>query len=264
MIKNMLYSRSTFSIAIRHLLPQRRQLASLTTSYKSGVSEFIEERILRFPPAHVFSVIAGVEHYHQFVPWCVKSSVTVRSPSGLNAELAVGFGQLCAQYTSAVTFEPSNRVRAVASGTPLFEILENEWSLTPGETPNTTALRFAVRWRFRSALLGSASEAFKEEVARRMVTAFDARCAATSAAWMAEERKRIEEADGVRERKRIREAVVTRGMATKGTATTSNGKITATPTVAPPPPPTTTTSTASLPAPPRYPPPPTLGPGLWC
>lgn len=41
----------------------------------------------------MYAVVSGVEHYHQFVPWCVGSTVVTGSPGSgyLEAELEVGF-----------------------------------------------------------------------------------------------------------------------------------------------------------------------------
>ncbi len=40
----------------------------------------------------MYDVVAAVEHYAAFVPWCQKSTVLLRRPPGyLEAELEVGF-----------------------------------------------------------------------------------------------------------------------------------------------------------------------------
>lgn len=40
----------------------------------------------------MYDVVAAVEHYHRFVPWCQRSVVLLRRPPGyLEAELEVGF-----------------------------------------------------------------------------------------------------------------------------------------------------------------------------
>jgi coenzyme Q-binding protein COQ10 len=40
----------------------------------------------------MYSVVAGVEHYKEFVPWCQKSTIVgSRPPSYVKAELEVGF-----------------------------------------------------------------------------------------------------------------------------------------------------------------------------
>lgn len=46
-----------------------------------------------YSPEQLYEVVAQVQHYHQFVPWCVGSNVLRRSPdnSYLEAELQIGF-----------------------------------------------------------------------------------------------------------------------------------------------------------------------------
>jgi coenzyme Q-binding protein COQ10 len=223
--------------------------AGAAAAARRAASFHAERRTLAFSRAHVFSVVAGVEHYRHFVPWCVDSVVTTRSAGALEADLAVGFGVLAARYSSRVALERAGgapggapggggawRVRAVASDTPLFDILENEWELAPGAAPGTTDLAFKVRWRFRSKLLGGAADLFRDEVARKMVAAFEARCGETAAAWAAEEAAAAACARAVKEARAAAEAAG----------------------AAPP---------AALPAPcraaPRFPPPPPLPPGVW-
>lgn len=36
-------------------------------------------------------MVAAVEHYGKFVPWCQRSTIMVRRPGYLEAELEVGF-----------------------------------------------------------------------------------------------------------------------------------------------------------------------------
>jgi coenzyme Q-binding protein COQ10 len=148
-----------------------------------GAQSFSERRVLPFDVAHVFSVVAGVEHYAAFVPWCVSSRVLQRTPTSLEAELGVGFSGFSEAYTSRVTLASPTRVTAVASGTALFDELETEWVLLPGGAPRTTGIDFSVRWHFRSQLLGSTAALFREQVAAHMVGAFEQRCAATRDEW---------------------------------------------------------------------------------
>jgi ribosome-associated toxin RatA of RatAB toxin-antitoxin module len=46
-----------------------------------------------YSPEQLYEVVASVQHYSQFVPWCVGSHVTVRDQGGtyLEAELHIGF-----------------------------------------------------------------------------------------------------------------------------------------------------------------------------
>ena len=47
---------------------------------------------LRYSQEQLYAVVAGVEHYKEFVPWCQRSHIIDRKPPGfVEAELEVGF-----------------------------------------------------------------------------------------------------------------------------------------------------------------------------
>ena len=51
-----------------------------------------ETRILPYAPEQIFALVADVERYPEFLPWCVACRITSRpSPNELTADLAVGF-----------------------------------------------------------------------------------------------------------------------------------------------------------------------------
>lgn len=48
--------------------------------------------LCRYTPEQVYDVVANVEEYKEFVPWCVRSVVLSRpGPNQMEAELEVGF-----------------------------------------------------------------------------------------------------------------------------------------------------------------------------
>ena len=59
----------------------------------------------------MYNVVAGVEHYTKFVPWCVGSSVIETGPRHSKAKLQIGFPPLVESYTSHLTLSRPNLVR---------------------------------------------------------------------------------------------------------------------------------------------------------
>ena len=59
----------------------------------------------------MYEVVADVECYDQFVPWCVRSTVRDRHDRQLNCTLTVGFPPLDETYTSIVTLERPHYVK---------------------------------------------------------------------------------------------------------------------------------------------------------
>ena len=54
---------------------------------------------LRYSQEQLYSVVAGVEHYKEFVPWCQRSYIIDRKPpSFVEAELEVGFKMFVERY----------------------------------------------------------------------------------------------------------------------------------------------------------------------
>jgi len=61
----------------------------------------------------MFAVVADVESYQQFVPWCKESYVTQRRDSGFQCRLTVGFPPVIERYTSNVTLSRPHMVKVV-------------------------------------------------------------------------------------------------------------------------------------------------------
>lgn len=137
--------------------------------------------LYRFPNYHVYNVVANVNDYKYFVPWCVDSRILKRtSPTFMEAQLAVGFQLFSERYTSEVLLEPQTKIIVHAKQTQLFHYLTNEWSFQPGPHPeHDTWLSFKVDFQFRSLLYAQASHLFFDEVVSKMVAAFERRCEVT-------------------------------------------------------------------------------------
>lgn len=65
----------------------------------------------RFTPEQLYSVVADVDRYQQFLPWCTKSRVLQGRSGDFQAELEIGFPPLVERYTSEVTVVPNHKVR---------------------------------------------------------------------------------------------------------------------------------------------------------
>lgn len=137
-----------------------------------------ERRLIGYSPEQLYEVVSQVQHYHQFVPWCVGSNVLRRSPdnSYLEAELQIGFQMISERYTSRVKLQAPHLVTSSVANSALFHHLESTWRLAPGPSPHSTWLSFSVDFAFLNPLYANIAQLFFSEVVTRMMGAFEGRC----------------------------------------------------------------------------------------
>ncbi|CAK8568284.1 unnamed protein product [Lathyrus sativus] len=145
---------------------------------ESALSKTYEEkRVLGYSPEQLFDVVAAVDFYHGFVPWCQRSEIVKRNPDGsFDAELEIGFKFLVESYVSHVELDRPNRIKTTVSKSTLFDHLINLWEFSPGPVPGTCNLYFLVDFKFQSPLYSQVASMFFKEVASRMVGSFTERC----------------------------------------------------------------------------------------
>lgn len=134
-----------------------------------------EKRILPYTPEQMFALVADVERYPEFLPWCLACRIRAReTPDAFTADLQVGFKMVREQFTSRVTLDPPRAITVEYLHGP-FQHLTNEWKFTAA--PEGTAVDFFLTFEFRSRLLQTLIGVLFEEAVHRMVSAFEARAA---------------------------------------------------------------------------------------
>jgi coenzyme Q-binding protein COQ10 len=125
----------------------------------------------------MYGIVADVERYPEFVPWCTGLRVLERGKVGMCeimlAETIVGYRALREHYTSRVVLDPQARTIDVTQTQGPFRRLENHWRFTPeGEA---CRVDFSIVFEFRNAVLGMVANAALGRVMMRMTDAFEAR-----------------------------------------------------------------------------------------
>ena len=136
---------------------------------------YSETRVLPYTPEQVYALVADVEKYPEFLPWCVACRVRKReSPKSFVSDLAVGFKMVREQFTSRVTLDPPHGITIEYLNGP-FEHLRNSWKFAA--VPGGTSVDFFLSFEFRSKLLQSLIGVLFKEAVKRMVAAFETRAA---------------------------------------------------------------------------------------
>ena len=77
--------------------------------------------IVRYSQEQLYSVVAAVDLYSDFVPWCQKSDIVRSFPDGsFDAELEIGFKFLVERYMSHVELSKPKYVKVGKSSVLLF------------------------------------------------------------------------------------------------------------------------------------------------
>ena len=135
-----------------------------------------EKRVLPYTPDQLFDLVADIERYPEFLPWCVATRITERSGDRLVSEMVIGFKMFRERFVSRVKLDREGHRIDVAYAEGPFKYLTNHWVFD--EHPRGCMIDFYVEFEFRSRLLQMVIEVLFHEAVRRMVGAFESRARA--------------------------------------------------------------------------------------
>ncbi len=132
-----------------------------------------EKRVVPYTPEQMFDLVAGIERYPEFLPWCLAARVRSREGNAIVADLVIGFKMIRERYTSRVTLDRPRRIDVEYLEGPLKR-LTNHWVFEP-HASGGTQVDFYVDFEFRSRVLQALIGTLFYEALRRLVSAFEAR-----------------------------------------------------------------------------------------
>ena len=161
--------------------------------------KFSSRKIVRdVAPAELFAIVADVNKYHEFLPFCRRSKVTHEiDKDRFEAELEIGFKVFNERYTSRVTLDRPRKVVAEDKsneedgGGALFEKMKTVWRFRELEEEEdedvndvenrkkknvSTVVDFEIAFRVKSSAHAAALSVFFEDVANTQIQAFEKRC----------------------------------------------------------------------------------------
>ena len=137
-----------------------------------------EKRRLPYSAAQMFDLVADVERYPDFLPWCEGLRIRKREGDGtvLVADMTIGFKLFRETFTSRVTLERPERIVVKYERGP-FKYLTNRWFFhsDPEDGTGRCIVDFDVDFQFRSRMLELAIGPVFHEATHRMVRAFETR-----------------------------------------------------------------------------------------
>lgn len=136
-----------------------------------------ETRYLPYTPEQLFTLVADVGRYDEFLPWVTAVRVRSDSETEMIADLVVGFKAFKERFTSKVTKDyPDRRICVDYIEGPL-KYLHNEWRFEPAEDGGSN-VHFSVDFAFKSRIFETIAGQMFDRALRRMTGAFEERAEA--------------------------------------------------------------------------------------
>ena len=121
----------------------------------------------------LFDLVADVERYPEFLPWCVGARMRERKAISIVADLLIGYRMVRERFTSRVVLDRPRPHRRELQRGPV-PLSHNHWIFEP-QPDGGCIIDFYVDFEFRSRMLQKIIEVLFNEAVRRMVGAFETR-----------------------------------------------------------------------------------------
>ena len=134
--------------------------------------KFTEVRNFPYSKDQMYQMVADVDKYADFLPWCQAVRVYKRTDESLHADLVIGFKMFRERFTSYVTFT-DDRIEVEYIKGPL-KYLHNHWQFT-AKDDGTCRVDFLVDFEFRNKIFEKMIGGFFTEAVAHMIGAFETR-----------------------------------------------------------------------------------------
>jgi coenzyme Q-binding protein COQ10 len=140
--------------------------------------EFTTSRRVSHAPERMFDLVADVERYPEFVPFCERLTVRRRrnedNSDVLVADMTIGYKLVRETFTSKVTLDrQALEIRADYLEGP-FRSMENDWTFRR-LADGGCEVRFYIAYEFKSRTLAMLMGAVFDRAFRRFIHAFETR-----------------------------------------------------------------------------------------
>ena len=132
--------------------------------------------MLPYTPEQLFDIVADIERYPEFLPWCVATRIRAREGNVITADVVIGFKMFRERFTTRDVLDRPRRIDVTYHEGP-FKYLNNHWLFEPvGE--GSCDLDFYIDFEFKTRLLQMAVGALFNEAVKVMVSSFEKRAKA--------------------------------------------------------------------------------------
>ena len=119
----------------------------------------------------MYALVADVEAYPEFLPWCVGLRIVERGAANITADMIVAYKVFRERFRSKVALDRENKRIDVAYVDGPFRNLENRWRFTD-KPEGGSVIDFEIKFEFRNFLLQATAQAVFDKAFARMSEAF--------------------------------------------------------------------------------------------
>lgn len=138
--------------------------------------------LLWYSPHQMFSLVADVQRYPEFLPWCSGTEVLERRDDGLTARVGLAFSGLKHAFTTRNTHVADQSVTMKLVDGP-FSQLDGLWQFKPLASPDACRVEFELSYAFSnralelviSPVFGRIADTFVDSFVKRAESVYGAR-----------------------------------------------------------------------------------------
>jgi coenzyme Q-binding protein COQ10 len=136
-----------------------------------------ETKSLPYTADQMYDLVADIERYSEFLPWCAAARIKSRQPDGgaevVTADLVISFKVFREKFASKVTLWPEDKRIDTEYIDGPFRHMQSNWRFE--NTATGCDVHFHVDFEFRNAILQSVIGLVFNEAMQRVVRAFERR-----------------------------------------------------------------------------------------
>lgn len=131
------------------------------------------ETVLPYTQKQLYDLVADIESYPKFIPWCEAARVWEREGDIALADLIISFKGVNGKYTSRVFFDEEAMEISVELAQGPFKHLYQGWKFS--KVAGGTKVEFDIDFALRSKLLEKIVDLMFSDACERMMAAFTKR-----------------------------------------------------------------------------------------
>jgi coenzyme Q-binding protein COQ10 len=133
-----------------------------------------EQTYSPYSPAQLFALVADIESYPEFLPWCSAARIVSKEGNIWLADLVIHFKSFHEKYTSRVRLDEQGGAIIVEMVSGPFSHLHNCWKFTAAPEGGSF-IDFELDFKFRSIILEKLIGFMFEKAFTKMAEAFTRR-----------------------------------------------------------------------------------------